>query len=232
MANAAHESVLDDLGTRLVGGGLAEGSVLTLAGLEDEYGVSRTVIREAVRVLESLGVLSSRRRVGLTVLPASEWSAMDPLLIRWRLAGPDRARQLVELTELRYAVEPLAAGLAASRASQAQRAELVLLAAQLAELAGSGLGDSEDYLRIDTAFHDLILAASGNAMLASAKSAVAEVLAGRARLGLTPAEPQDIATDNHVQAAAAIAAGDAVRAERHSRGYLEVILQEVVTQEG
>src|SRR3546814_18245989 len=60
-------SLLDDLGTRIVSGELAPGTVLTLAGLETRYLVSRTVIREAVRVLEAMGMLRSRRRVGVTV---------------------------------------------------------------------------------------------------------------------------------------------------------------------
>ncbi|WP_286795007.1 FadR/GntR family transcriptional regulator, partial [Microbacterium sp. UBA3394] len=70
MAQASHTNVLDDLGVRIAAGELTSGQVLTAAGLEDEYGVSRTVIREAVRVLEAMGMVASRRRVGVTVQPA------------------------------------------------------------------------------------------------------------------------------------------------------------------
>ncbi|MGO3885499.1 MAG: FadR/GntR family transcriptional regulator [Mycetocola sp.] len=230
MAHASHGTVLDDLGVRLAGGQIPAGAVLTLAGLEHEYGVSRTVIREAVRVLESIGVLSSRRRVGVTVQPMQDWNALDPALIRWRLAGPHRSQQLLELTELRYAVEPVASRLAAVRATASQRASLVHLAAQLQDLADQGLGDGDAYLEVDIAFHNLILEASGNAMLAATKLAIAEVLAGRARFGLTPAEPHTDATANHVMTAAAISAGHSEAAEQHSVGYLDVILSEVTEQ--
>ncbi|WP_258933023.1 GntR family transcriptional regulator [Nesterenkonia pannonica] len=59
--------------------------MLTLAGLEAEYRVSRTVIREAVRVLESKSMVESKRRVGVTVTSMSRWSALDSTLISWRL---------------------------------------------------------------------------------------------------------------------------------------------------
>ncbi len=113
MAQASHGSVLDALGLRIASGRLAPGEVRTLADLEAEYGVSRTVVREAVRVLEALGMLASRRRVGLTVTPVTSWSALDTRLIGWQLASPQRDHQIVVVNELRSAVEPIAARLAA-----------------------------------------------------------------------------------------------------------------------
>src|SRR5690606_33442979 len=68
--------------------------------------------------------VESRRRVGVTVLPSREWNVYDPQVIRWRLAGADRPRQLRSLTVLRSAVEPVAAGLAARHATAEQCAEL------------------------------------------------------------------------------------------------------------
>ena len=100
-----HGGVLDDLGSRIASADLAEGTVLTLAHLESEYGASRTVVREAVRVLESMGMLASRRRVGITVQPRARWDELDPKVIRWTLAGPARQEHLAALMELRVAVE-------------------------------------------------------------------------------------------------------------------------------
>ncbi|WP_258222604.1 FadR/GntR family transcriptional regulator, partial [Microbacterium sp. HMWF026] len=77
MARASHGSLLDAVGMRIVDGDLAAGRVLTIADLEAEYAVSRTVVREAVRVLEAMGMLEQRRRVGITVRPAADWSALD-----------------------------------------------------------------------------------------------------------------------------------------------------------
>lgn len=227
MAQAAHGSVLDDLGVRIAAGELPAGTVLTLADLESEYGVSRTVVRETVRVLEAMGMLASRRRVGITVRPVTDWSALDTRLIGWQLAGPRRAQQIVVVNELRAAIEPVAARLAAVRASDVERAELMRLAGDLERLGADGRGDSEEYLEADIAFHDLILDASGNLMLAATKAPIAEVITGRARMGLTPGVPEREALHNHVQTAAAIARGDAEAAEHHTRRYVETVLSEV-----
>src|SRR5664279_4349741 len=67
--------------------------------LEARYGVSRTVIREVVKVLESLQIVTSRRRVGVRVRPRHEWNVFDPRIIRWRLDGPDRPAPLRSLSQ-------------------------------------------------------------------------------------------------------------------------------------
>lgn len=229
MARTSHASVLDALGERIASGALPIGHVLTLAGLEAEYGVSRTMIREAVRVLEAMGMLASRRRVGVTVQPAEQWSALDPRLIHWQLTGSRRDQQIVVATELRAAVEPVAARLSALRATDLQRSEIMRLAHLLDELGASAQGDSEAYLAADIAFHDLILDSSGNLMLAANKSAIAAVITGRSHAGLTPPTPDHEALHNHVQTAKAIARGDSEAAEHHTRRYVEAVLAEVRT---
>src|SRR6478609_6736668 len=107
-----HNSVVQRWGWDIVSGALPPGSRIVADDAATQLGVSRTVVREAVRVLESMGLLTVRRRVGITVLPPENWNPFDPNIIRWRLAGPDRLRHLQSLSELRSAVEPLAAGLA------------------------------------------------------------------------------------------------------------------------
>ena len=90
MAGGTHRDVLGELGRRIAAGTIRPGSVLTLAGIEQDQGASRTVVREAVRVLESIGMVESRRRVGITVRPREHWDAFDPQLIQWNLEGPFR----------------------------------------------------------------------------------------------------------------------------------------------
>ena len=75
-------------------------------------------------MLESLGVVTSRRRVGVTIQPESAWEALSPVIIRWRLEGPQRLAQLREVSELRRGVEPQAAWLAAQRATPEQATRL------------------------------------------------------------------------------------------------------------
>jgi len=227
MARASHGSVVDAIGMRIVDGDLATGRVLTLADLESEYAVSRTVVREAVRVLEAMGMLAQRRRVGITVRPPADWSALDTRLIGWQLAGRGRDQLIVNTTELRAAIEPVAARLSARRATDLQRGEILRLADELARLGAAGLGNSPEYLAADIAFHDLILLSSGNLMLAAARAPIAAAIEGRAMHGLTPGIPNPDALDNHIETAAAIGRADADAAEEHTRRYVAAVLTEV-----
>ncbi|NDK30580.1 FadR/GntR family transcriptional regulator [Nesterenkonia haasae] len=227
MSQASHTSVLDDLGRRIAGNELPPGEVLTLAELEKQYGVSRTVIRESVRVLEAKTMVESKRRIGVTVTPMKRWHVLDPMLIRWRLESPARVQQLIALTELRLAVEPAAARLTAVRASEDTRAEIWRLASLLKTLGESNRGDTQEYLDADVAFHNCLLDACGNLMLSAIKEPIAQVISGRHHAGLTPGTPVHESLHNHVEAAAAIVRADADAAESYVRAYVESILGEV-----
>lgn len=227
-----HSGVLDRLGESIASGARAPGTVLTIAGLEEEFGVSRTLVREVVRVLESMGMVESRRRVGVTVRPQRDWNPFDPRLIRWRLGGPGRDEQLRSLTELRTAIEPVAARLAAVRADEPARRRLVELAARLRELGEAHRGTDPEYLEVDTAYHALLLEASGNPMLAALQDVVAEVLSGRTALGLMPRCPDPGALEDHEATAAAVAAGDPAEAEARARAVVVEVLEGVVDVTG
>ncbi|WP_369266596.1 FadR/GntR family transcriptional regulator, partial [Streptomyces harbinensis] len=73
-----HHSVLDTLGLEITSGVLEEGRVLTLDTIQERFDVSRTVARETMRLLESKGLVVSRRRVGITVRPTASWQVYDP----------------------------------------------------------------------------------------------------------------------------------------------------------
>lgn len=213
-----HGDVLDRLGALVAGGELRAGQVLRADELGERFGVSRTVVREAVRVLESMGLVRSRRRVGVTVAPRERWNVHDPRVIRWRLDGPDRDEQLRSLSELRHGVEPVAAALAAARATPEQCGEL---AGAVMDMAVHGRsGDLEAYLEADVRFHRTLLAASGNEMIAALDGAVAEVLAGRTRHHLMPARPEPLAIRLHGDVAEAVRGGDAGAAEAAMRAIL------------
>ena len=94
MAIGMHRDVLDDLGGRIASGELAPGTVLTLSLIEKDSGASRTVVREAVRVLESIGLVSSRRRVGITVQPREGWDAFSPQRLMRRFVQYRRGHEL------------------------------------------------------------------------------------------------------------------------------------------
>ncbi|MGA4847894.1 FadR/GntR family transcriptional regulator [Streptomyces sp. G5(2025)] len=214
-ARGLHSRVLESLGPAITAGEYPPGSVLRTDELAQRFEVSRSVMREAVRVLESMHLVASRRRVGVTVLPAEEWNVYDPQVIRWRLAGADRPRQLRSLTVLRSAIEPVAAGLAARHATAAQCAELTECA--LGMVAHSRGHQLEGYLQHDVAFHRVILNASGNEMFARLGDVVAEVLTGRTAHQVMFEDPDPPAVSLHVQVAEAVREGDAARAEALTR---------------
>lgn len=207
-----HGKILEELGRALVSGDLSEGAVVKIEDLQGRFGASRTVVRECVRVLESMGLLLSKRHVGVAVLSASAWNLYDPYVIRWRLASNARVAQLRSLTELRMAVEPEAARLAAMRAPAAGAGELVALAGGLWAAAESG--DMQKFLKVDTEFHSILLAISGNEMFAQLDGLVAVGLAGRTNYGLMPPSPHSEALQMHLDVALAIQSGDFVTAQQ------------------
>ncbi|WP_055702311.1 MULTISPECIES: FadR/GntR family transcriptional regulator [Streptomyces] len=214
-ARGLHSRVLESLGPAITAGEYPPGSVLRTDELAQRFEVSRSVMREAVRVLESMHLVASRRRVGVTVLPTEEWNVYDPQVIRWRLAGADRPRQLRSLTVLRSAIEPVAAGLAARHATAEQCAELTECA--LGMVAHSRGHQLEGYLKHDVAFHRVILNASGNEMFARLGDVVAEVLTGRTAHQVMFEDPDPPAVTLHVKVAEAVREGDAARAEALTR---------------
>ena len=120
-------TVANAVGARIVGGEFRPGNSMRLDELEAEFGVSRSVSREAVKILESLGLVRSRRRVGVIVQPMGEWNVMAPQVIQWQLQGPNRLAELEWISQLRSAIEPTAAQLAASTATAEQCTQMLSL---------------------------------------------------------------------------------------------------------
>ena len=206
--------VLDSLGRAIVTGEMTPGQSLTLEAIQSRYGVSRTLARDCVHTLESVGIVASRRRVGIVVLPREHWSALAPELVRWQLEADPHGPKLGALTELRAAIETVAAA-AARRATEEQRSGLLALAAAIR--AKGATGNVASYLDDDIAFHSLVLEASHNDTFKALTGIVAEVLSGRARLTGRVQVPQPEALELHERVAGAIAAGDAATAESSMR---------------
>ena len=207
-----HASVIDRLGFEIVSGVLPPGSSVGADDIAARLGVSRTVVREAARVLESINLIQIRRKVGITVLPPERWSPFDANVIRWRLAGPDRFEHLNALSELRSAIEPLAARLAAERATPEQCGALTAAVIGMSTTARSAHTDA--YLNHDSDFHRTLLAASGNPMLRGLADLVVSVLVGRTTHALMPKVAEPEAVHLHGVVASSIQAGDGPAAER------------------
>nr|WP_051845425.1 FadR/GntR family transcriptional regulator [Streptomyces sp. NRRL S-813] len=169
-----HERVVDELGRRIVGGVWAPGDSLPVEDLlATEIGVSRGVLREAVKALVAKGMLRVRPRTGTRVLPPEHWNHLDRDVLRWKQAE-DAAALLRDTSELRRIVEPEAARLAAHRAGPDDvRALCDALAAMEAAAAEPG---RSGYVEADIAFHRALLDAGGNRLLGSLGRAVAIAL--------------------------------------------------------
>lgn len=201
-ATDLHARLLDELGRGICGGGVLTGSTVSIDDLVSRYGMSRSVVREVLRVLSSKGLVESKRGVGTVTLPPARWNSFDPQVVRWRLATGERMAQLRSLIELRSGFEPEAAALAAERASSEAVGELVTLAALM--WAADERDDRWEFLRLDIQFHARLLEASGNEMFAQLGGLVTEILTGRTQQGLTPPHPDRQALENHAEVARAI----------------------------
>lgn len=123
-----------------------------------EYGVSRTVIREALKVLDAKGLIITRSRVGTSVADPDLWNILDPQIIEWHPPGALDQRLFDAILETRQGIEPLVAELAAKRASLS---ELAAIEAAWQGMQSSG-GDVAAFTRFDIAFHRILYSASHN----------------------------------------------------------------------
>jgi DNA-binding FadR family transcriptional regulator len=161
-----HGQLVQQLGQMIVAGELGADRPLVPEEIGQRFEVSRTVVRESLRVLEAKGLVSARPNVGTRIRPVHEWNLLDPDVIEWRALGPLRTQQARELVELRLSFEPLAARLVAGRHAElpeGTRARLTELAEILAE--ASTVGDLPGYHRADAELHALLLRATENRML-------------------------------------------------------------------
>lgn len=212
------DRVLDELGAAVVTGAHPAWERRSIDQLVERTGASRSIVREAVRVLVGLGLLTARRRVGVVAVPIGMWDVSDPRVVGWRLAGPDRDQVLDELRALRRAIEPAAAAAAAERASDAScqdRLEALLAAADRLA-AATGPDDAAAFLQADRELHRRILAMSGNALFRHLGGVVDRPLDERAGIG---PDLHDIGL--HVTVARAIAAGDASAASAAMREIID-----------
>jgi DNA-binding FadR family transcriptional regulator len=150
--------LLDALGRTIVTGGYDGRRFPTEAELAREHAVSRSVTREAVKMLTAKGLLTARPRTGTIVQPSSSWNLFDADVLRWLLERKFSLELLRQFSELRYAIEPAAARIAAQAASLEG---VAAIAAGFQRMEGAEAG-ADDPLEADIAFHIAVLEASAN----------------------------------------------------------------------
>jgi DNA-binding FadR family transcriptional regulator len=164
LRRSTHRQVLHEVGERILGGVFSPGEIMpSETALSDELQVSRPVLREAIKVLAAKGLLDSRPKIGTRVKQREDWNMLDPDILAWGFASPEAESYAVALSEMRRILEPAAAALAAERATPVQIARI--------SAAYDGMAaaeeDSQESIVNDLKFHQSILAATGNAFLAS-----------------------------------------------------------------
>lgn len=158
IARNVHSQVADRIGALIVRGDVAPGEPLpSEMKLCETLDVSRTVVREAIRTLTGKGLVTSRAKSGTRVRPREEWNQLDVDVLRWQLDHTDLDTYLAKVFQLRNAMEPTAAALAATAATDADRASL--RAAWEAMVAAR---DNDAFVVADIAFHKRLYIASRN----------------------------------------------------------------------
>ena len=153
-----HSQVADRIGLSIVRGDIAVGETLpSEMQLCEMIDVSRTVVREAIRTLTGKGLVEARAKSGTRVRPPEQWNQLDPDVLRWQLETSDVDSYLNKLFQLRCAVEPAAAGLAATRA---RKEDVARIRAGYDGMVAAKV--NEDFVVADIAFHQGIYFATRN----------------------------------------------------------------------
>jgi DNA-binding FadR family transcriptional regulator len=224
-----HARVVNAVGQSIVDARYAPGDILNLDELSATFAVSRSVLREAMRVLQSLGMIEPRQRVGTQVLPRTSWELMNPQIIVWRGRGPEYFTQMREMLEMRLGIEPVAARLSAQAMTDEQLA--AVSAAADAMVVADRDGDGRGFLEADVDFHAQILRGSGNAVMGHFASTVEALLRTREeekRFTITAYTPPS--AHRHHELAHALAVRDGEAAYRWSFATIEATLAEFMAE--
>ncbi len=156
----------EKLGQQILAGVYAAGSILPgEIEIGEQFGVSRTAVREAVKILAAKGMLLPRPRIGTRVMPQSNWNFLDQDLLNWWMTQENFDQVMQHFLILRNSLEPHACSLAAIHANQQQKNQLAALMAEMRALHADF--DRERWIEVDTQFHQLIYEASANPFLTS-----------------------------------------------------------------
>ncbi|WP_425827450.1 FadR/GntR family transcriptional regulator [Streptomyces fractus] len=220
-----HGQTVETIAHRVLSGRIGQGETLDLGALQDELGVSLTVLRESLKVLAAKGMVDARQKRGTFVLPRADWHLLDADVLRWQFEALDGGVAegagnplLGDLDEVRGIVEPAAVRLAARRRTQD---DLAALDAALEAMGQDGEDGAAHAVEADLAFHGALLRASHNELLERMDLVIAAGLGYRDRLvhgtGRHPKDP----VPSHRAVLDAVRAGDPDAAESAMRTLLD-----------
>ena len=218
------ETIVEDLGRRIIGGALPAGAALpTEPELAAEYGVSRTVLREAVHALVEKGLVLVRHGIGMSVQPAERWDTLDPLVLFERVRLGRDGDLLGQVLEARRVIEVEVAGLAAERGDASALERLETLIAEM----DRSLDEPSAFTRYDARFHAELFATARNAVLAEMMRPVLPLLTvGRHITNLRARRPS-ASQEGHRAILAAVRAADVAGAREAMRSHCLLFEQNI-----
>ena len=158
---SVHASLANEIGLRIVRGDYPPGTILpNEAKWSETFDVSRSAVREAIKMLMAKSLLASRPKIGSWVEPKERWNLLDRDVLAWYATSPDREVFLKTVQEFRHIIEPEATAFAAMRRTDEQMAEISRACREMGAAA-----TLQERTRADTRFHLAILRASGNDLL-------------------------------------------------------------------
>ena len=169
-----HGLLAEKLATEIISGQRLPGDVLpTELDMSISLGISRTAVREAMRILAAKGLIEPRPKRGTCVTEKTTWNLLDPDVIAWMFANEPDERLVRNLFELRLIIEPAAAALAALRRNASQLAAM----SRALDLMDSDTLYTESGQQADKDFHAALLAAADNDQLASLNASIGQSVA-------------------------------------------------------
>ncbi|WP_372572276.1 FadR/GntR family transcriptional regulator [Ruegeria jejuensis] len=209
--------VCRELGRRIVGGVIREGDLVDdETKLGERFGVSKSVIREAVKLLVGKGLLEVRRGSGTRVRRRASWNLLDDDVLAWHLSAEPRPAFLRQLMDIRKIIEPKAAAWAAASGSEEDHAQIMKAQEKMEEEARS----VEEFVVADALFHRSVLRAAQNELLLSMEGVIFSALLTSIRLTNTDPRENEGSIPFHREVAEAIVSRNADLAETKMRELL------------
>lgn len=224
-SHTAH--VVRELGMGIISGAYPEQAILPGdAELMERFGVSRTVLREAMKTLSGKGLIQAKARIGTRVRRRTEWNLFDPDVLIWHAKSGFDADFLMYLGEMRLALEPEAAALAAERRTPEQLQQLYSFVEQM----GSEGVSASDFVRADLNFHLAVADAAANPFLRSISTLIEVALVNM----LTISSPHEHPAEHVESVAAHRAIADAIANGKPdaARAAMRVVIHQGIARRG
>jgi DNA-binding FadR family transcriptional regulator len=222
------ERIVQDLGSAIVTGQFSGDTPFPIESeICARYGASRSIVREAIKVLNAKGLLIARPRRGTSVRPEHDWNLIDPDVLSWFMNRRFSIELLKHFTRARLAIEPAAAAEAARTDSEQQQLNMSTMLARMEQAAQGSL----DPLETDVDFHLSILEASNNQFFYNMSPMIETALNFSIRFTNRQLRQRVASVSEHRAILDAILSRDADKAAEETRGLLERALALMVARQ-